>query len=150
MNGFLTRILIVSFVVLSLMTGCKKRQASDDVIYQPYNKPIADQVDSIHSNEFRVDSISVENDPIPEERGVDLSHRYFIVVASYSIRDLAAQRKDDMSKFGFNADVFMQNDDGWYKLAVESYKTRPEAEKALARIQRMGAPFDVARIVYNK
>jgi hypothetical protein len=132
--------------------ACREKPPVDNTYYQPYRKPASIQiVDTVKSEgETNTDSVaSKAADVLPEQRGVELSDHYFIVIASYSIKELAYNRKSEMERLGYHADVFMQNDDGWYKLAIESYPRKEMAQKALIRIQQLGSPFSEARIVYN-
>lgn len=145
-------LLIYSISGMLLLLGCKPGPRYDNTYYQPYVKraPVAVSDSVAPAQEEVSDTLSVSGSAeVEENRGVDLSHHYFIVIAAYTIRDLAYQRKTDLEQKGFKADVFMQNDDGWYRLAVESYNKRLQAEKALVRVQNMGASFQKARIVYK-
>jgi hypothetical protein len=140
---------VVMLVLLTLViASCNNRKSNKEEVFMPYVKDTAHiEPDSLAKKELGAGELV---EAVPQNRGVDLAHHYFIVIASYTIKDLAYKRVDDMKTFGFNANVFMQNNDGWHKLAIESYKTRNEAEIALKRVHQMGNPFDQARIVYNQ
>ncbi len=150
-----TKVRLFSFLILiSILAfpSCREKAPVDNTYYQPYRKSTPVQtLDTIKDQgTLDGDSLSLETtEALPEDRGVDLLDHYFIVLATYSIQDLANSRKAEMVRLGYKADVFMQNDDGWYKLAIESYSKKETAQKALTRLKQLGSPFDEARIVYN-
>lgn len=147
MNSRLNIFLLLATVVV-LFCGCGNRGKKNDTYFEPYQK---DTTQVSNQQGAVLDSLSETEDEIPLERGVDFAHHhYMVVVASYSIEELAVQRKKDMQEQGFNADLFMINDDGWHKLALESYKTKEEANKAMLRIRKKGGFFANARVLYKE
>lgn len=134
------------------LASCREKPPVDNTYYQPYRKPTRIQNSDTLKNKSveNTDSLALKStDTLPEDRGVNLTDHYFIVLATYSIQDLANNRKSEMIRLGYKAEVFMQNSDGWYKLAIESYAKKESAQKALSRLKQLGSPFDEARIVYN-
>lgn len=140
-----SKILITGCVVL-LAIGCRRKSADDYEYYKPSTqKPSIVAVDSSAIKETQAEALV-----LPEVKGVDLSDNYFIVVASYTVESYAKSQKADIEEQGYKPAVFMMDEDGWYKLAVESYATRSEANEALTKLHDKGGIFSEARIVFKK
>ena len=144
-NIFIVCILLLSF-------SCRKK-VSDN--YEYYKKDVKDslvvaetiqQSLLIDTTVFVTDSVSK-----PEvKKGVDLNDNYFLVVASYTIEEYAIAKMNDLIGEGYQPQIFMINEDGWYKLAVESYATYKEAKTALGILREKGGLFGNAVIVSKK
>jgi cell division protein FtsN len=135
---------IILFMLLSF--SCRKKIADDYQYYQPYKRNVVSVKDSI-STKTVADSVQSKKMDDFKIRPVDLSNKYFIVVASFSVEEYALTMKDDLIKKGFNPGIFMLNNDGWHKLAIGSYNNFEEATEALNSIKLKGGEFSNARIV---
>lgn len=142
------KLILAGLIVLSIVS-CRRKSSDDYNYYKPYKADSvavaepAEKVDTIIENEAPVEKTV-------EVKGVDLSDNYFIVVASFTVEEYANTNKAELIKQGYKPEIFMINDDGWFKLAVESYKSKEDAKAALARLQAKGDIFSQARIVFKK
>ncbi|HPR33056.1 MAG TPA: SPOR domain-containing protein [Prolixibacteraceae bacterium] len=140
--------IVVGILALIFFVSCRQKESGDYIYYQPYKR---DTVGTGQGTGQSPDSTrQTAASPIRERvvaKPVSLNDKYFIVVSSYTIPEYAHAAKEELKEQGFSPEVFMQNNDGWYKLAVESCMTLPEADSALNRIRRYGGIFSDARIV---
>ena len=146
-----TKLIFAGLLVLTIIS-CRRKSSEDYKYYQPSSK--ADTTTQVADTLAQIDTVSInkeEQTRKEEIRGVDLiNDHYFIVVASYAVEDYAQAQKEDLLSQGYKPEIFMIDDDGWYKLAVVSYPTRKEAESALARLKQKEGIFNTARIVFKK
>lgn len=138
----------IIFVVLLLLVAfaCRKKPSDQYEYYKPYQK---DSVAAQAVVPQKADSVE-ENTVVEKEiqiKPVDLNHRFFIVLASYSVEDFARAAKTDLEKQGYQPAIFMVNDDGWHKLAIGSYNSYDEAQKALLQVRKKEGMFANAVIV---
>jgi cell division protein FtsN len=137
---------------LVLISSCRKKSSDD---YEYYKKDLKDSVvfaDTIQSATLPDTTIVVVDtiQETPAIKGVDLNDQFFLVVASYAVEEYAMAKKADLESQGLKPNVFMINEDGWYKLAVESYATYQEARSALEVLREKGGLFGNAVIVSKK
>jgi cell division protein FtsN len=133
----------VLFILLAI--SCRKKIAEDYQYYQPYKRNIVTVKDTI-SPSLALDSVI--NVVVNEEiRAIDLSRKYIIVLASFSVEEYALTMKTDLKNQGYNPEILMLNNDGWHKLAIGSYDNYEEATLAMKRIKQKGGIFSNARIV---
>lgn len=148
-----TKIFLAGLIFLVLV-GCRKKPSADDYkYYEPKDKE--EVVDTIDTLAEVADSVVVEKiseKPIKKEiKAVNLDDdKFFIVVASYAIEDYAKEQKVKLCKQGYKAEIFELDNNGWYKLAVLSYKTFGEAKAALEQLKKEQGIFSQARIVQKK
>lgn len=140
-----SKILIVVLLLL-VVFACRKKPSDQYEYYKPYQK------DSVAAQTVAPQKIdSVEDvavvEPEIQIKAVDLTHRFFIVLASYSVEEYALAAKADLEKQGYQPAIFMVNDDGWHKLAIESYNHFDEAQKALLQVRKKEGMFAYAVIV---
>lgn len=133
-------------MLLIVAFACRKKHSDQYEYYKPYQK------DSVPAEKVTSDDVdSVEVVPVVEPKAqikpVDLNHRFFIVLASYSVEDFAMAAKSDLEKQGYQPAILMVNNDGWHKLAVESYNNFSEAKEALLKIRKKEGIFTNAIIV---
>ena len=143
-----SKTILVALMILAI-AACRRKPSDEYKYYKPYvadSVAVADTIETI-SNE---DTVAPVAEAEPEIKGVDLNDRFFIVVASYAVEEYAAAQKKDLEDQGYKPQVFMINEDGWYKLAVESYATYDEAKSALEEVRSRGGIFGNARIVSKK
>ncbi len=142
------RVIILALIVLAVV-ACRRKSADDYHFYvSDQDTTKVEQADTaqIADAELQQDAKKEEID-----RGVDLkNHSYFIVVSTYVVEDFAKEQMKEFAEQGYKPEVFMINKDGWYRLAIESYKTHDEAKEALERLVAKGGLFSNARIVINK
>lgn len=141
--------LIFTALIVLVIVSCRKKSSDD---YSYYETQKADTVAAI-------DTTPVEN-PVVEEveevveedavKGVNLNDSYFLVVASYTVEDFATEQKQKLTDLGFKPEVFMINDDGWYKLAVESYTSEADAKAGLLNLKAKNEMFKQAYVVFKK
>ncbi|MDA3881508.1 MAG: SPOR domain-containing protein [Prolixibacteraceae bacterium] len=140
-----TRIIILGLIVL-VVIGCRRKPADDYEYYEPEKKDtttvVADTIDK------KVEVKKIEKRP--EVLSVNVDDPYFIVVASYTVEDFANAKKRELEKQGLKPAVIMTNDDGWYKLAVQSFESYSDAKEALPALIKKEGIFSEAVIVYKK
>lgn len=141
--------LILSGLLFLSIVSCRKKSTDD---YSYYDTKQSDSIAAIDTTpvESPVVEAVVEAEAVTEEKGVDLNDNYFLVVASYTVEDFALEQKQKLAEKGFHPEVFMINDDGWFKLAVKSYKTEKEATNGLAELKANEDMFSQAYIVFKK
>lgn len=144
---------LLLLIGLFLLAGCKKRSAEDYKYYQPYKKNSA--MFTSETTAPVADTLTVAQQSEPEKSkkpssDVNLADPYFIVVASYVNEQNALLQKQKLMDEGYKADIFMVNNDGWYKLAIASYKTLAEAELNLQLMIENKVVAPDARIVVRR
>jgi cell division protein FtsN len=140
--------LLISILIFVIIFSCKRKSTDDYEYYQPN---ASDSVKTEAVEAPVVEQVVVE-EPVEEpDRGVDLeSHNYFIVVATYVVEDFAISQKKELAAQGYKPGIFMLNEDGWYRLAIESYETYDQANIAMERLKEKGGLFGKARVVFKK
>lgn len=136
---------LIFFILLSF--SCRKKIADDYAYYQPYKRDTTSVKKSVSPTLATVDSVQTGNKVVEKIKPVDLSDKYFIVVASFSVEEYALTMKNDLIKQGFEPEIFILNNDGWNKLAIVSYNNLEEATEAMNKIKLKGGLFSGARIV---
>ena len=146
-----TKLFLAGLLFLALI-GCRRKSSDDYKYYQPAAKDtVKTEVPDTLANVDTTTDSTDEKSGMPEMKGVDLvNDHYFIVVASYAVEDFAKAQKTDLEAQGYKPEIFMIDDDGWFKLTVASYKTFNEAESALKKLKVKQDIFSTARIVFKK
>ncbi|MCF8357415.1 MAG: SPOR domain-containing protein [Prolixibacteraceae bacterium] len=142
------RTLLLMLVVIALFS-CQKEKPADHTHYQPYQRDTTAAV-SAKKETAKEEAQTPKDSPEAVHKSqfpVNLDHKYFIVIASYTVEEYALETLDEVSKEGFTPKLFMQNKDGWYKLAVESFQNIEQADSALNKVREKGSPYTDARIV---
>lgn len=142
--------IVIAALILLAVIACRRKASDDYNYYKPAASDSVAVADTIKTVAAEQDTVAVVAEPEPEIKGVDLNDNYFIVVASYAVEDYAVIQKKDLESQGYKPQVFMINEDGWYKLAVESYKKYDDAKTALEEVKSRGGIFGNARIVFKK
>lgn len=145
-----TKLFLAGLIIL-MAYSCQRKTSDDYKYYKPTPKDtICNEItDTIAS--VTTENISTTTPEKKEIKGVDLENdSYFIVVASYAVEEFANAQKAELIAQGYKPDIFMIDDDGWFKLAVESYKTYSEATEALNLLKQKQELFSSARIVVKK
>ncbi|MFA9388387.1 MAG: SPOR domain-containing protein [Prolixibacteraceae bacterium] len=141
--------IVLAGLILLVVMSCRKKASDDYNYYKPYVNDSVAIVDSVKPT-VAVPAKVAAPEPEPQVKGVDLNDNYFIVVASFTVEEYAIGRKKDLISQGYKPDIFMLNEDGWYKLAVESYSGYSEAKEALSKVRNRGGIFGTAVIVAKK
>jgi len=143
--------LIISTLIILVLFSCRRKSSDDYEYYKPFQNGDSTAIDTILVKDTIEAEVAVLPKPEPVEiRGVVLTDSYFIVVASYTVEEFALAQKNDLTAQGYKPQLIMTDDDGWFKLAVESYPTLAEAKKALIVITEKGGLFAQSRIVFRK
>jgi len=145
-------IILQLFILFLFVSGCKERSPEDYHYYKPYQKKVVK--DTLSETNVAIDSVKTESTvkpPIEQlaKKGVSLDDHYFIVVASYVVKEYADAQKQRLQEMGFKPELLMVNDDGWYKLAVLSYKSLAEAEAELKTMIDKKVLSPDSRIVFR-
>lgn len=141
--------IIVAALIIIAIVSCRRKTSDDYNYYKPYVKDSVSVADTIKPVQNDT-TTTTEAQPSPEVKGVEMSDHFFIVVASYAVEEYAISQKKDLESQGYKPQVFMVNEDGWYKLAVESYSTYDGAKAALENVRNRGGIFGTAVIVSRK
>lgn len=141
-------LLLIGLMLLAF--ACKKVETTDNTVVE---KPAIDSAEIKRQDSIRMAKEAeaklkamLEKQRLAD-KGVDLNDKYQIVIASYTVEEFGKDTKQEMIDAGFKAKIFMLEEDGWYKLAIESYDNTSDAYNALQRIKDMGGVFTDARIV---
>lgn len=140
--------IVFPVLFILIVVGCRKKSSDDYNYYRPYADSIS-KVDTISQTEIKEETV-VKKETKVEIKGVNLNDPYLIVVSSNTVEEFAHARKNDLKNQGYKPEVFMLDDDGWFKVAIQSYSTLKEAKDALAKLKAKNAEFSQAVIVYQK
>lgn len=146
-----TKLIFSGLIILALIS-CRRNSSDDYKYYKPTPKDsVSVEIPDTLANVDTGDKESVKELVKEEIKGVDLvNDYYFVVVASYAVEEFAIAKKADLVAQGYKPGIFMVDDDGWYKLAIKSYKTFKEAEVDLNKLKQKQGVFSTARIVFKK
>ena len=84
----------------------------------------------------------VEPEPSPEpvvkivDEGVNQDDKYFLVINSYAVEEIALEKKKLFEDKGYKADLVMKDEDGYFRLALKSFNDIELAENALEEMQK--------------
>ncbi len=126
--------LLVLVVVLALV-ACKTKEKEEDLQVE-----VAPQ---------GTDQIVEAPEPEPVEEidlGVNLDDKYFLVVDTYTVKAFAESWNQKYQKEGHKPAVIMRNDDGYYRLALQSFNDFDLAQEAL-KVLRLEDEFEDAWIM---
>jgi cell division protein FtsN len=74
--------------------------------------------------------------PVEEpDKGVNLDDRYFLVVGTYTVKEFAETWEKKYQERGFKPEVIMRNEDGYYRLALQSFNDFDIAQGALGELR---------------
>lgn len=139
------KLILITLFFLALLS-CRNKVSSDYIYYQPYRK---DSSALVKKPIIKSDTVTIKSAEInpADLNPVNVDDKYFIVIASFSVRDYALAMKSEMESEGFKPEIIMINNDGWNKLAISSYNNFEEASKALNMIIQKKGRFSDARMV---
>jgi cell division protein FtsN len=138
---------ILIVIVVILIAGCKRKPSDSYEFYQPYQKDSSEIAMTTPADDQAVVSQEAQTKEI---KGVNPDERFFIVVASYTVEEFAKAQLRELERQGFRPGIIMTNQDGWFKLAIESHNTISDAREALTRLKRNEGIFTQAVIVQKK
>ena len=114
----LQHVLVLLFIVLF---ACKSKAPKQDL-----------QVEVAPQDTVQVAEASKPTPPpVKIDMGVNLNDQYFLVVDSYTVKEFADSWNKKYQQQGFNSAVIMRNEDGYYRVALQSFKDFELAQKAL-------------------
>jgi cell division protein FtsN len=93
--------------------------------------------------------------PVVEEvveeigQGVELEHSYFVIVNSYTVPEFANEKSKLWNENGFKSMVIMRNDDGYYRLALQSFNDYSTAVAACLELREQNTEFKDAWVMYR-
>jgi|GEM_PF-2776340 len=137
---------LLIILLLVIIWSCKQKSNDEYAINKPYRKDSAALAPSVLAKADTIQTPEVVFDP-SSLRPASADDKYFIVIASFSVEKYALAMKDELEQKGFSPVIVEINNDGWNKLAISSYKSFSEAEKALTRIRQAKGRFADARLV---
>lgn len=102
------------------------------------------------------DTVKVEETPAPPppekkvDLGVNLDDKYFLVASTNTVKAFADAWNKKYQEDGFKSAVIMRNDDGYYRVAVESFNDLDLAKTALDELKKKKGFKNVMIMVINK
>ncbi|WP_339740022.1 SPOR domain-containing protein [uncultured Sunxiuqinia sp.] len=128
--------LLVLVIVLALV-ACKTKEKEDDL-----------QVEVAPQDTVQIVEVpEPEPEPVEEvDLGVNLDDKYFLVVDTYTVKAFAESWEQKYKQEGYKPAVIMRNEDGYYRLALQSFKDFDLAKEAL-RVLRLEDEFEDAWIM---
>ena len=114
-------------VLLLVFAACKTKQKQDDL-----------KVTVVPQDTVKV-AETPPPPPPPVEKidvGVNLDDKYFLVVDSYTVKEFAESWNRKYQQEGFKSAVIMRNEDGYYRVAVESFKDFDLAKTAMNELRK--------------
>lgn len=131
-----TKNLLVLMVVLALV-ACKTKEKEEDLQVE-----VAPQ-DTVQI----VEAPDPEPEPVKEvDLGVNLDDKYFLVVDTYTVKAFAETWEQKYQQEGHKPAIIMRNDDGYYRLALQSFNDLDLAQEAL-KVLRLEDEFEDAWIM---
>lgn len=113
---------LLVLVILLALVACKTKEKEEDLQVE-----VAPQ-DTVQI----VEAPAPEPEPVVEiDMGVNLDDKYFLVADSYTIKEFAESWNKKYQQRGFNSAVIMRNQDGYYRLALQSFNDFELAKNAL-------------------
>ncbi|QZT36009.1 SPOR domain-containing protein [Halosquirtibacter xylanolyticus] len=109
--------------------GCKEKKVKE----VPKEVPVIEEVVTEVVTPIE-ETIEVEETVVI--RGVNLKDRYFIIVGSYNIYNNAEVLKTELIKLGYSPVVFMQDENGQFKVAIESFQSLKQAENEMSNLMK--------------
>lgn len=118
---FVTLLLIVAFA------ACKSKDKGETLSLEV-------------SPQDTVQVVEVQPEPEPVvkiiDEGVNQDDKYFLIVNSYTIEELAHSWNKVYQDKGYKSDLVMKDDDGYFRLALKSFDDLQLAKDALREMQK--------------
>ena len=134
-------VLIIVLVVLILIPSEEGENGEKKGLFsKKADKELVDQEETPvdqQETESEEQVIPTETEPEPEEEQslpVEETNNFFIIAGSFNKLKNASDLQDKLISRGFNAEVII-TENRMYRVSVESYATKAEAEKELAKIK---------------
>ena len=119
------KINLIVLVILVVLASCKQKKEQDPI-----------QVDVAPQDTVQVIEQPVVETPVVVDEGVNQDDRYFLVINSYSVKEIAEEKNQIYRNKGFNSDLVMKDDDGYHRLALKSFDKFSLAKEALTELQK--------------
>lgn len=126
------------FLSLFVVYGCKEKTKPEP------QEPVAPKIEVVKPVEPVVE-------PVVEEATaeVDLNHKYFVVVNSYTVADFALDKCKFWRGKGYPAKVVMRNEDGYFRLVLSSRQEYRDALDACKELRQDQSEFKDAWVMYH-
>lgn len=109
-------------IVLVVLVACKTKEKKEELQVE-----VAPQ-DTVQVAEV----VEPEPEPIPEvDMGVNLDDKYFLIADTYTVKEFAESWNKKYQQQGYKSAVIMRNEDGYYRLALQSFNDFDLAQSAL-------------------
>jgi len=113
---------LMLLVVLLALVACKAKEKEEELQVE-----VAPQ-DTVQVAEV----IEPEPEPVVEiDMGVNLDDKYFLIADTYTVKAFAESWNKKYQEQGFNSALIMRNEDGYYRLALQSFNDFELAQNAL-------------------
>ena len=114
-------------ILLLIFAGCKTKEKKEEL-----------QLDVAPQDTVKIIEAPAPPPPAVEEldMGVNMDDRYFLVVDSYTVKEFAESWNKKYQQRGFNSAVIMRDEDGYYRLALQSFNDFNTARKALKELRK--------------
>ncbi len=118
----------VALFIIIAFAACKPKEVKNDLEIAVAPQDTTTQV--------------IVQEPTPEpvneviDEGVNQDDKYFLIVNSYTIEEIAIEWNKVYRDKGYKSDLVMKNDDGYFRLALKSFDDLESAEKALKEMQQ--------------
>lgn len=117
-------LLLILFVIL--YAACKEKEKEEGVQIEVMPQDTVSVVESPEPPPPPVEEI---------DKGVNLDDKYFLVVDSYTVKEFAESWDKKYQERGYNSAVIMRNEDGYYRLALQSFNEFDLAKDALEELR---------------
>ncbi|QZE13988.1 SPOR domain-containing protein [Halosquirtibacter laminarini] len=120
--------LIITLALITLVS-CQEKKVKE----VPKEVPVIQEVIKHEKVVVTEKPDNKEAEKIPV-RGVNLKDRFFVVAGSYNIFSNASILKDQLLKLGYKPVILMQDENGQFKVTIESFQSLKQAEKELTKL----------------
>ena len=113
---------LLVLVILLALVACKSNEKEEDLQVE-----VAPQ-DTVQI----VEAPEPEPEPVVEvDMGVNLEDKYFLIADTYTVKAFAESWNKKYQQRGFKSAVIMRNEDGYYRLALQSFRDFDLSKNAL-------------------
>ncbi|MGQ7869749.1 SPOR domain-containing protein [Sunxiuqinia sp. sy24] len=132
---------LLVFVFLIVFVACKTEEKKEDLQVE-----VAPQ-DTVQVAEV----VAPEPEPVQEiDLGVNLGDKYFLIADTYTVKEFAESWNQKYQKQGYKSAVIMRNEDGYYRLALQSFNDFDLAQSALEVLRQEDELKDAWIMVIEK
>jgi hypothetical protein len=130
-------VIAVMVIVVAFSYSCKKKEKP---------APPAPAPPKIETPKPKAKPV-VKPKPVVKDEGVNLDDKYFVIVNSYTIPEIAREKSKEWGKKGFKPHVIMRNMDGYYRLAIKSFNDYSDAMAAALKLRKEYPEFKDAWVM---